>query len=121
VDVEVAAREVATLKQELRNLAKAVASGGEHMPELLGEMKRRTERVKLLEADLAAARRTPKMIEELLSRVDASADRRLNELRHWRLAPARAGSPLFHRSCCRVSARHAGAPASIPKRRVVAA
>ena len=29
VDVEVAAREVATLKQELRNLAKAIASGGE--------------------------------------------------------------------------------------------
>ncbi len=91
VDVEVAAREVATLKQELRNLAKAIASGGEQMPELMAEMKRRSDRVRLLEADLAAARRTPKMIEELLSRVEASADRRLNELRAS--LEARSGTP----------------------------
>ena len=50
---------LAELRGGQHNLARVVAIGGDTIPELVAELKFRSERIRLLEADLAAAKRTP--------------------------------------------------------------
>jgi site-specific DNA recombinase len=73
--------ELARLRSEQRNLAAAVATGGDAIPELLSELRARNDRIRALEADLAAAKRTPAMLEELLSTAERNARQRVADLR----------------------------------------
>jgi hypothetical protein len=41
------------------NLATAVATGGDAIPELVGELRKRNERIRQHDNDLAAAKRSP--------------------------------------------------------------
>jgi hypothetical protein len=96
IDVEAAETELATLKQQLRNLAEAVAKG-DQIPELLAEMRKRSARVRQLEGDLLSVRRAPKVVNDLLARAEQAADRRLNHLRALVEArsPSREAQELF--------------------------
>lgn len=62
-------------------LARAVATGGDAIPELLTELRERNKKIRNLEADLAAARRTPKMVADMLARAETAARTRLIDLR----------------------------------------
>jgi DNA invertase Pin-like site-specific DNA recombinase len=70
-DTSVLESELTRLRSEQRNLATAVATGGDAIPELVTELKRRNERIRLLEADVAAAKRSPQMAAEMLAQAEA--------------------------------------------------
>lgn len=80
LDAESIESELSRLCVEQRNVAAAVATGGDAIPELLAELRRRNERIRTLEIDLGAARRTPAMVEEMLAQAEVRARRRLQEL-----------------------------------------
>jgi site-specific DNA recombinase len=69
-DGKVLDEELTVMRAEQRNLALAVATGGTAIPELVGELRKRNERVRLLETDLAAIERTPARTRELLKATD---------------------------------------------------
>ncbi len=82
-----AAREVADLEAELRDvraeqkrLARAVALTDD-VPELASELQRRSARARVLESQIAAARRTPGEVTELLARVERDARAKVANLR----------------------------------------
>ena len=89
-DAEAWGAELARLRGEQRNLAAAVATGGDQIPELLAELRRRNDRIRTLEIDLASARRTPAMVEDMLAKAEVSARRKLQELRAALASPADA-------------------------------
>lgn len=72
---------LAELRGEQRNLARAVATGGDAIPELVAELKVRNERIRLLEADLAAAKRTPQKVAEMIRWYERQGRERLTNLR----------------------------------------
>ena len=82
--------ELTRLRGEQRNLATAVATGGDTIPELLNELRGRNERIRTLEIDLATARRTPAMVEEMLAKAEAKARQRVADLRKALEDPADA-------------------------------
>ena len=90
LDADAIEAELGRLRAEQKNLASAVATGGDAIPELLGELRRRNDRIRTLEIDLGAARRTPTMIEEMLAKSEANARRRVEELRELLDNPADA-------------------------------
>ncbi len=81
LDAEAIETELTKLRGEQRNLATAVATGGDAIPELLSELRSRNDRIRLLEADLAAARRSPAMVEEMLTAAERKARQRVADLR----------------------------------------
>jgi hypothetical protein len=90
LDVDAIEAELARVRSEQRNLALAVASGGDSIPELVGEMRRSNERIRVLEADLASARRTPSVIEGILRDTRGNAERALADMRALLQSPADA-------------------------------
>ncbi len=86
-DVSILDAELAQLRAEQRNLATAVATGGSTIPELVTELRRRNERIRLLEMDVAAAKRTPKMVAEMLAKAEAGVREKLRNLRATLGAP----------------------------------
>jgi hypothetical protein len=72
-DTDAIESELHVLRGEQRNLARAIAGGGEGIPELISEMRQRTERIRKLEADLEASARTPVMAKALIEKVEALA------------------------------------------------
>jgi hypothetical protein len=67
--------------RQQRNLAAAVATGREGIPELVSELRSRNERIRRLELDLASARRTPATIEDTLRSTETAVRRRVADLR----------------------------------------
>jgi hypothetical protein len=90
LDADAIEAELGRLRGEQKNLASAVATGGDAIPELLSELRRRNERIRTLEIDLGAARRTPTMVEEMLAKSEANARRRVEALRELLDNPADA-------------------------------
>lgn len=80
-----AERLIPTVERELREAATRRATQlnlrAANIPELLTELRQRLTRIQHLEAQLAAARRTPAEAAELMKRVEASARDRLADLR----------------------------------------
>jgi len=72
--------ELRTMRAEQKRLAKAIAIVDD-APELVAELQQRAARVRVLEAELAAAKRTPDEIAALMTRVEASALERTKDLR----------------------------------------
>ncbi|HEY2748570.1 MAG TPA: recombinase family protein, partial [Polyangia bacterium] len=89
-DADTMEAELARLRGEQRNLAAAVATGGDQIPELLSELRNRNDRIRALDIDLASARRTPAMVESMLAQAEATARRKLQELRTALATPADA-------------------------------
>jgi hypothetical protein len=65
-------QELTRMRAEQRNLAGAVATGGDSIPELVGELRKRNTRIKQLEDDVEAAKRSPQMAAELLATEEAN-------------------------------------------------
>jgi hypothetical protein len=59
----------------------AIATGGDAIPELVTELRNRSERIRLRETDLAAAKRTPAKVRQLLARAEREATALLAEVR----------------------------------------
>jgi site-specific DNA recombinase len=74
--------ELNRLRSEQKNLARAVATAGDDIPELVAELRLRNERIRRLEADLAAAKRTPSMVADVLAKAEEAAREKLAELGH---------------------------------------
>lgn len=87
--------ELASLRIEQRRLAAAVAQADD-VPELIAELRRRSERIRHLETELAVMGRTPKMRAELAAKVEQAAVGRLGDLR-----TALAGDPAGAREVYR--------------------
>ncbi len=79
VDTSSVQNELRQMKTEQRNLARAVAMGTE-IPELLAEMNERSARIRQLDAELIAAKRTPEAVSELMADVERSARAKLEAL-----------------------------------------
>jgi hypothetical protein len=58
-----------------------VATAGDDIPELVAELRLRNDRIRRLEADLAASRRTPAMVADVIARAEAAARAKLADLR----------------------------------------
>jgi septal ring factor EnvC (AmiA/AmiB activator) len=80
-DVTVLERDLASLRAEQKCLARAVATAGADIPELVAELRVRNDRIRRLEADLAASRRTPDMVADVLAHAEAAARAKLADLR----------------------------------------
>jgi hypothetical protein len=72
--------ELTQLRGEQRRLAAAVASAPD-VPELLAEMRKRGERIRILEAELAVAQRAPSIKANLLARLRTEARARATQMR----------------------------------------
>ncbi len=73
--------EIATARSEQKRLAKAVAMTDD-VPELIGELKKRTALIQNLEARIIAAKRTPKDLAGLVAKIEAGARAKLQDLRN---------------------------------------
>ena len=71
VDTDVLEQELSRMRSEQRNLATAVATGGDAIPELVGELRKRNDRIRQLENDLAAAKRSPEIAAQMLAEAEA--------------------------------------------------
>jgi hypothetical protein len=80
-DVTGLEKELAGLRAEQRRLARAVATAGDDIPELVAELRLRSDRIRRLEADLSAARRSPAMVADVLARAETVARAKLGDLR----------------------------------------
>lgn len=80
-DTSVIDDELKRMRSEQRNLAAAVATGGDAIPELVAELRKRNERIRLLESDLAAAKRTPQMACEMLEKASSAVREQLSRFR----------------------------------------
>ena len=79
--------ELSQLRGEQRNLATAVAVGGDmSIPELVAELQRRNGKIRMLEADVAASKRSPQVAAELLASTEASVRRKVFGLRETLMA-----------------------------------
>jgi hypothetical protein len=74
-------KDLAGLRAEQRRLARAVATARDDIPELVAELRLRNDRIRRLEADLAASRRTPVMVADVLARTETAARAKLADLR----------------------------------------
>jgi hypothetical protein len=74
-------KDLAGLRAEQRRLARAVATAGDDIPELVAELRLRNDRIRRLEADLAASRRTPAMVADVLAHAETAARVMLTDLR----------------------------------------
>ncbi len=72
--------ELTQLRGEQRRLAAAVASAP-NVPELLAEMRKRGERIRILEAELAVAQQAPSIKANLLARLRTEARARATQMR----------------------------------------
>jgi site-specific DNA recombinase len=72
--------ELTQLRGEQRRLAAAVASAPD-VPELVGEMRKRGERIRILEAEQAVAQRAPSIKANLLARLRTEAHAKAEQLR----------------------------------------
>ena len=72
--------ELATARTEQKRLAKAVAMTDD-VPELIGELKKRTALIQNLDARIIAAKRTPEDLALLITKIEAGARARLADLR----------------------------------------
>ena len=72
--------ELAVARGEQRNLARAIASAGQEFPELLAEMRQRNDRIKRLEDQIRAARRTPAMEKAQIEQVVTAVRGHLEDL-----------------------------------------
>jgi hypothetical protein len=79
-DTGAAEQELAKLRTEQKRYAAMVAQAPD-IPELLVEMRKRQNRIRDLEAELAAANRLPEMKRDLLAKVERSAREKLAALR----------------------------------------
>ena len=70
VDTAALEQELAQMRAEQRNLATAVATGGDAIPELVGELRKRNERIRQLDNDLAAAKRSPELAAKMLAEAE---------------------------------------------------
>src|SRR5262245_15565960 len=73
--------ELKRLKTERRNITAAIALHGEASPEMVEGLKRRSDRIRTLEAELVAAKRTPELIAEHYKTMEAAARAKLKDLR----------------------------------------
>ena len=80
-DTEALEKELADMRAEQKRLARAVATAGDDIPELVAELRLRNDRIRRLEADLASARRTPAAAGDLLARAEEAAHKKLADLR----------------------------------------
>jgi len=80
-DVEGMEHRLQQLRREQRNLAAAVAQGGDSIPELLDEMRGRQRRMEELQLAVQRARRTPEDVEQLAARVEVAVRAKLSGLR----------------------------------------
>jgi hypothetical protein len=80
-DVTGLEKELAGLRAEQKRLARAVATAGDDIPELVAELRLRNDRIRRLEADLVAARRSPAMVADVLARAETAARAKLADLR----------------------------------------
>jgi hypothetical protein len=78
-DTRELAGELRQLRAEQKRLATAIAMVDD-APELLSELNKRRDRIRYLETELAAARRTPGDTAELVARVEAGAREKLHRL-----------------------------------------
>src|SRR5262249_28412362 len=72
--------ELRLLRSEQKNLVRALAAGGEEIPELVAAMKNRNERIRRLGHHLEAARRAPPMIAGALNRIEEAVRGKLADL-----------------------------------------
>ena len=80
-DVTLLEKDLASLRGEQKRLARAVATAGDDIPELVAELRLRNDRIRHLDADLAAARRSPAMVADVLARAETAARAKLADLR----------------------------------------
>ncbi len=69
------------LRTEQRNLVKLAAAGADEVPELARAMNERANQIRQLEADLAAAKRSPAMITEMADKMERLVRAKLEGLR----------------------------------------
>lgn len=81
IDVEKVRAELEVLRKEQRNLARAVAVGGDEFQEIIAEMRQRADRIRNLETDLATAERTPEMVRKVVSDAEQAVANKLSDLR----------------------------------------
>lgn len=80
LDIAALEAELAAVRSEQRRLARAVALA-DNVPELVAELNRRTIRIQHLEAQITAAKRTPKELTTTIKEVEAACRTRLRDLR----------------------------------------
>jgi hypothetical protein len=73
------------------------------IPALVAELRLRNDRIRRLEADLAAARRSPAMVADVLARAETAARAKLADLRTALDADLPAMREVFHPSSPRAS------------------
>lgn len=88
-------RELAQARAEQRNLVTAVATGGDSIPELVAELRKRNDRIRMLEGDLAAAKRTPEAALALLAGAEAEITDQLRDMRRTLLTNPGDARELF--------------------------
>src|SRR5262249_46902264 len=79
-DIEALEAELRTVTTEQKRLPKAVALSDD-IPELVTELKQRMNRIKNLEAQIGAAKRTPAELAAMIDKVEDSMKARLADLR----------------------------------------
>lgn len=79
-DTRAVENELAQVRAEQKRLAQAVAISDD-IPELVGELRKRNERIRNLEAELRAAQRLPEQVRDLMKRAEASAREKVRDLR----------------------------------------
>lgn len=80
-DVAAIEADLTKLRAEQANLARAIATAGDAIPELVAELRKRNDRIRSTEADLEVARRTPAMLADHMRRVEECARAKLRDLR----------------------------------------
>ena len=80
-DATILEKDLASMRAEQKRLARAVATAGDDIPELVAELRLRNDRIRRLEADLAASRRTPAMVADVLANAETAARTKLADLR----------------------------------------
>lgn len=73
--------ELHRLRREQKNLAEAVALGGQDVRELVQAMRHRAEHAQRLEAQLTLAKHTPRMTEDIIAKVENAVREKLADLR----------------------------------------
>ncbi|MDP3767068.1 MAG: recombinase family protein, partial [Dehalococcoidia bacterium] len=70
-------KQLQRLQAEQRNLARAVAAGGDGIPALLDELRSRQRRIEELHVAIESARRAPAMVGDLMDKVEAAVRAKL--------------------------------------------
>jgi hypothetical protein len=98
IDIGAEEAQLQTLRAEQRNLATAVATRGDSIPELVAELRKRSDRIRMLEADIAAAKRAPEQTAKLLAEIEAEIGADIDNMRQTLLEEPSDARDVFTRT-----------------------